>query len=380
MLNLIKKFKINFLILKNIFLIADKEIKFVFYSENKFYQKYSYPIIKLLSEKYSKQVYYASSEIDDQININDINNLYIGKGLLMRIFFSIIKAEYFFLTLTDLDNHFIKKNKNVKKYIYYFHGAGSTFKGYTEKAFDNYDIILCNGQFQKDEIEYRENLKKLKKKKLILTGYFYFDYVHKKINLEKKASEILLAPSWTYKHTNYINENCILIIEHLLKKKYKVTFRPHPEHFKRSQNILQIIKNKFKSYEYFKFDESIENLKSMENAKCLITENSGFFLEYMLVLNRPVLFLDDGIDKIHNKNFNDFKNFKALEVEFRNQFCKTFSKVDIPNIENIIEDSIKNFNSKVLELNSLRDRNYYNFKNTIEKFQSILENQIMRDN
>ena len=295
----------------------------------------------------------------------------------MKIFFSIIKAEYFFLTLSDLDNHYLKKNKNVGKYIYYFHGAGSTFKGYTKGAFDNFDIILCNGQFQVNEIQFRENQKKINKKKLVLTGYFYFDNIAKKINLKQNSNEILFAPSWTYKHKNFINENCVNLIDELLKKNYKVSFRPHPEHFKRSLKILKIIKDKFTSNENFRFDDDPENIYSMERAKCLITENSGFFLEYMLILNRPVLFLDDGIDKIHNEDYKEFSNFVPLEVKFRNQFCQNFSKNDIKNIDLLIEDSIRNFSSKIPQLNNLRNDYYFNFGNTIERFESILESQIL---
>ena len=62
----------------------------------------------------------------------------------MNLFFSIVKVDYLFLTLTDLGNHLIKKQKTFEKYVYYFHVAISTFKSYTNTAFDNYDIVLCN--------------------------------------------------------------------------------------------------------------------------------------------------------------------------------------------------------------------------------------------
>ena len=39
----------------------------------------------------------------------------------------------------------------------------------------------------------------------------------------------------------------------------------------------------------------------------------------MLILNRPVLFLD-GIDKIHNDDFKDFENF-PIEQKFKNEFA-----------------------------------------------------------
>ena len=87
MFKIIKKFKSNYSILKNIFILADKKIKFIFYSENKFYQKYSYPIIELIVKKYPKQIYYASSDINDKIENSNVQNLFIGSGILMKIFF-----------------------------------------------------------------------------------------------------------------------------------------------------------------------------------------------------------------------------------------------------------------------------------------------------
>ena len=132
-----------------------------------------------------------------------------------------IKAEYLFLTLTDLGNHSIKKNKNIDKYVYFNHSGSSTFRGYTEGSFDNYDIILCNGQYQIDEIRFREKRKNISKKDLILTGHFYFDHISKKINHNLNPNEILIAPTWSYDYKNFISENFISIIEVLLKKTIK---------------------------------------------------------------------------------------------------------------------------------------------------------------
>jgi YidC/Oxa1 family membrane protein insertase len=71
------------------------------------------------------------------------------------------------MTMTDLENNILKRNKFVKNYIYFFHGAVSTTKIYTSTAFDNYDTILCNGDYQVNEIRQREKLANLKKKNLL---------------------------------------------------------------------------------------------------------------------------------------------------------------------------------------------------------------------
>ena len=55
MIRLLNYIKFNLAILKNLFILADKKIKFVFYSENKFYQKYSVSMIDLIAKKYSSK-------------------------------------------------------------------------------------------------------------------------------------------------------------------------------------------------------------------------------------------------------------------------------------------------------------------------------------
>ena len=375
MSNIIKKIRLNFQQFKKIFRLADKKVKIVFYSESKFYQKFSYSLIEFFSRKYPGQVYYASSDSNDKIENLNVNNIFIGKGFLMNFFFSIIKSEFLFLTLTDLGNHSIKKNKNVDKYVYYNHAGSSTFRSYTESSFDNYDIILCNGQYQIDEIRCREKQKKIPKKNLVLSGYFYFDIISKKIDFNKEANEILIAPTWSYDYKNFINENFIEIISQLLEKKYKVIFRPHPEHFKRSKEILKTILNKFELNDNFSFDNNTSNIESMQNAKCLITDISDIALEYMLILNRPVLYLDSS--KIHNKNYSDFKDFVNVELKFKDEFGFTFKEEDIKKIDTLINNSVQNFESKISDLNRLRDEYYFNFGKTIQKFEKIWEDQIL---
>lgn len=376
MIKIIKYIKSNYSIFKSILNLTEKKIKIVFYSESKSYQMSNNSLINFLANKYPNQVYYVSSDIDDKYENIDVKNLYIGKGLLMNFFFSILKAEYVFLTLTDLGNHSIRKSKKIDQYIYYFHSAGSTFQRYTESSFDNYNIILCNGQFQIDEIRYRENKKNLPNKKLILTGFFYFDDIKKKINLIQNPDEILIAPSWNYEHKNYIDENFIKVIDELLKKKQKVTFRPHPEHFKRSKNVLKTINKKFDTNKDFRFDSDYGNIKSMEKAKCIITDMSNISFEYMLLLNRPVIYFV-GINKIHNKDYSQFKNFESIENKLKRKFGFSFFKKDINQIDMIVRDSIGNFKSKIPHLENFKNKYFFNFGKTIEEFEKIWEDKIL---
>ena len=339
--------------------------KFIFYSEGKSYLKYGYLLIKYLSTKYPSQVYYVSSEIDDKIENLDVINLYIGQGFLLQYFFKSVKTDNLFMTVTDLDNNILKKNNFVKNYIYFFHGAVSTTRVYTQSAFDNYNTILCNGEYQISEIRLREKLSNLKPKKLINNGYIYFDYLKDKINLSNKSDEILVAPSWNKNRLNFINEDFEEIITNLLNKGFKVRFRPHPETLKRAKALMKLYKEKFESSNFI-FDDNSENLESLNKAKFLITDNSGISIEYMMIFKKPVIFYND-FDKIHNEEFKIYNNLEPLEDMIKKKFGYEFNKHEIKNIGHIIEVALEKFDK--YEIDNFLKRNFYNYGKTIEYFE-----------
>ena len=370
MKNILVEIKSYFNSLNTLTKLKNIKPKFVFFSENKSYQKYSRPIINVLCSKYPDNVYYFSIDKEDKIEDKRVKNFFINH-FLIKYFFNNIKAENILLTLTDLDNHFIKKSTKVDNYIYYFHSPISTTKSYTPGAFDNYDIIMCNADFQVEEIRTRENYKNLHKKKLVSTGYFYFDYLTENINFLASSDKILIAPSWNYNLKNYINEDFIKLIEIMLKKNEKVIFRPHPEHYKRSKKILQKIKNKYVN-ENFEFDDNSENLYAMEKAKCLVTDNSGIAIEYIAVLKRPVLYFDE-FDKIHNDEFKDYSYLQTIDNQIKKKFGYVFKKNQFDQIDTIINDSINDFKNKLPILNNFINQNFSNFGKTKSELSNNLK-------
>ena len=366
MINKLFNYVKNFLkIFNEINSVNNTRPKFIFYSEGKSYLKYGYLLIKYLSTKYPGQVYYVSSEIDDKIENLDVINLYIGQGFLLQYFFKSIKTDNLFMTVTDLDNNILKKNNFVKNYIYFFHGAVSTTRVYTQSAFDNYNTILCNGEYQISEIRLREKLSNLKPKKLIHNGYIYFDYLKDKINLSNKSDEILVAPSWNKNRLNFINEDFEEIITNLLNKGFKVRFRPHPETLKRAKALMKLYKEKFESSNFI-FDDNSENLESLNKAKFLITDNSGISIEYMMIFKKPVIFYND-FDKIHNEEFKKYNNLEPLEDVIKKKFGYEFNKHEIRNISHIIEMASEKFDK--YEIDNFLEKNFYNYGKTIEYFE-----------
>ena len=101
----------------------------------------------------------------------------------------------------------------------------------------------------------------------------------------------------------------------------------------------------------------------MENAKCLITDNSGIAIEYTLIFKRPVLYLT-GNEKLHNKELNDYKNLDNLEDGIKKLFGCKFKVTDIQNLDKLINNSIFNFSNQDDEIDKFINKNFYNSSKT----------------
>ncbi len=321
LINLIKFITIN----KN-------EKEFVLYSESKFYREHFIDLIINL-KKYSKNIVIITSDRDDLIFYNQISRcLYIKNYLILNVFFKILNCKFMIMTLTDLGSHLVR-SKSCRYYVYFFHATASTHKIYTHTAFKNYDIILSNGEYQTKELIEAEEKFNFPKKEIINSGYFFLDNIKNKANLKKtKKRQILLAPSWNYNKNNLFDDHLVNLISNLLSNNFFVTLRPHPEHYKRSINIIDKINNLYSKNNNFFFDKNLSNLNSLEEAQILITDNSSIVLEFMLVFKRPIIFVEY-TDKIHNSHREEIL-INTIEDEFKNIFG---NKLDISNLNNISE-------------------------------------------
>jgi YidC/Oxa1 family membrane protein insertase len=338
--------------------------KFVFYSEGINYRNYFFDIIKILAKDNNIKVTYVSSDINDKINIENVKNIYIGNGYLRTIFFSSLNCKNLILTLTDLDNSYLKKSKLCNNYIYIFHSAISTHVGYTKKAFWNYDYILCNGDYQYKELSETEKLYNLKRKKLIKSGYSYFDYLKKNYKKKdtKKIKNILIAPTWVEDKKNLFEDYAQNIIRNLLNSEYVVTLRPHPEHFKRSKKVLNKIQIEFSKNNNFKFEQNINSLDSLNSSDLLITDYSGISVEYLLAFKKPIIFINSS-PKINNQEYQKL-NIESIEQKVKKNFGYQLLGNEISKIDKIIkkinEDELLNFNS----IDSFLKDNFYNTEKT----------------
>ena len=168
-------FKFEWNELKKFEKLSDNERSIVFYVENEFYYIYLKSILEELIKNHELNVCYVTSSKSDPLLKSDNKNLksfYIGEGTVRTKFFLNLKADVLIMTMPDLQTFHIKRSK-VKKvnYVYVFHSTVSTHLVYRKDAFDNFDTMLCVGNYQIKEILERESKKNLVPKKLIKCGY-----------------------------------------------------------------------------------------------------------------------------------------------------------------------------------------------------------------
>ncbi len=237
-----------------------KEREFVFYSESRFYRNYYIDLIKNLKKINQNNIVLITSDKDDlKYFKNEIKCLYINNFFILTYFFKNLDCKFMIMTLADLGNH-LQKSKLCKYYVYYFHAIGSTHQLYKNQAFKNFDIVLANGEYQSKELKLTEIKSGFPNKEIINSGYIFLDNLKAKAKLNLKESKhILFAPSWNYNNENLFDDYSIDIISNLLSEDFKITLRPHPEHYKRSIKIINKIENLFSTNQNFILDKNSNN-------------------------------------------------------------------------------------------------------------------------
>lgn len=349
-------------------ILVNKQFEYTFFSEKKNYQPYMIDLIQKIAK--DNKVLYLSFDKNDKIDIQNVKNIYLGNFFTKYLIFKYIKTKFFLLTMTDLGNSFLKKSKNVKYYIHFFHAPVSAHKQFTAKAFNNYDIVFANGNYQIKELRALEQINNSKTKEIFPTGYMYFDYL---IKIEKKKHEdyILFAPSWSYSKDNCLDKYGFKIIKNLIEQNYKVIFRPHPEHFKRSKIQLEIIRNNFAKNSSFIFDKNFSNIDSIQKSKLIITDYSGIAIESFYPFFKPVLYINTE-EKIQNDIFDNIE-IEAMEDKIRNKFGIQITPDDFSNFSSHLSRCLSNIDLIKDEIEKFYESNFGNLKKVVDKNYNILK-------
>jgi len=222
-----------------------------------------------------------------------------------------INCKVFILSITDLDNLHLKKSRFKPTYIYMPHSLISLTAGYNEKAFINYDILVCANKYQYSEAELFEKIYNFKYKNLLTCGYFKNEFIKKHYKPIEKMQSALIAPTWG----NYgIIETMKIfkIIKILIQRKIKVILQPHPETLKKHSKIIRKIKSLYSNNSYFDLNLDLSDLNPIYRSHFLISDWSGIIFEYNIALQKPIILFNTN-PKINNKNY---KKYEIEPIEF----------------------------------------------------------------
>ncbi len=328
--------------LKRLFFIKNKiENKFpiVIFSEGKMYWKIFKPILDEF-EKREKTVTFLTCNEDDYVfdeNYKYINAKYIGTGYSAMSKMAFLKADICLMTTPQLDVLQLKRSKFCKNYVHIFHSISSS-NDYRLFALDFYDTVLCDAEFQINDIRAIEKKRQLPAKDLKIVGSPYMDYLEECLNksdIQKNNNfTILIAPTWgqdglLYKYGSKL-------IDKLVKDNYNIIIRPHPQSLIVEKNIIKKLENQYSSNKNITFDYDNNNLISMANADIMISDFSGIMFEYAFLFNKPILYQNSKM----NDEIYDYSELgiKPLRYSVLNDIGVELTENNIDSIDKIVEE------------------------------------------
>ena len=178
-----------------------------FYSETEQDWHFFEPLIEELLNYQQIHVCFLSSDLNDpglKITNPRYYPFFIGRKIPLIFSFHFMEADLVIMTMGDLGNYYIAKNKNTEKPPYYIHIPHSPCSAHMIDSinyFKNFDAVVCTGHYMYNEIRSLENYYSQSKKNLIKGGYGNLDRLlkiskkSKNINIKKNIT-CLIAPSW----------------------------------------------------------------------------------------------------------------------------------------------------------------------------------------
>ena len=342
-----------------------KKKSIVFYSENLQYLKYFGNLLSLISSEELNISLLVNKKNNETEKFQSIDRFFINSSFLRNLSLNLLNCKILILTTPDIGNLYVKRSKFCKHYFYIFHSVVSTQMVYNKLAFQHYDTICCNGEYQFDELTLEEQKFNLPKKNLIKSGYPLFDKLKIENQNDYEKNKVLIAPSWNPSISDFNEKYYSDIINDLLKKNYNIIFRPHPEYRKRFSKNYEIFVDKYLSNKNIIFDTGASLNNIFDSCEILITDWSGIAYEFFYFCRRTVIFNDIPLKKLNDDLVAPDEIF---EFKFRETIGHIFdNKSKITDlIERIRKEGLEN-----KKIDNFFKKNFYNLGNSS---QIILEN------
>lgn len=279
-------------VFKGLFLKNKKRIPLLLYSEGNAYWTWFEPILDELEKRKIHTEFYTSSKDDICFskNYKYIHPTFIGQGNKAYAKMAFIKADVVLMTTPGLDVYQLKRSKNVKKYVHFYHGLDDAC-GYRLFGTDYYDCLLIQNETNIQYIRQLEQKRNLPNKEIVVVGDIRLDELRKKVkkyNIQKDNTKtILIASSWGKEAVLY--RYGFEIIDKLLETDYSIIIRPHPQMKVDNPQLLESLMTKYPQTNKLAWDFERDNIPSMIKSDIMISDFSGIVYEYSFIFNKPVI-------------------------------------------------------------------------------------------
>ncbi|MBO6067008.1 MAG: YidC/Oxa1 family membrane protein insertase [Kiritimatiellae bacterium] len=342
---------------KRFFKVANKHL--VFYSESSGFYRYFKGIIEWLLAHSNVIIHYVTNDPKDAIfekakSQPRIRAYYIGPMRIIPLFMK-MDADMVVMTTPDLNTYQLKRSyvrKDVE-YVYLDHAPASVQMTYRKGAFDHFDTIFANGQYQIDEHRATEMVYGLKEKKMVPTGYVLLDDLFTNYQAKPPAdkSELLILVAPSHQPGNIFDDHLDRIVSLVRGAGRKIHLRPHPQYTRRFPAKMQAIDEKYKNEADVVVEMDFSKNSSIYDADILITDWSGIAYEYAFTTKRPVVFINTPM-KVVNPEWEKI-GIAPTNITFRDLAGVSIDTDKLERLPAVLDDIIANpgkFSQRIEEM------------------------------
>ena len=335
----------------------------VFQSEGGKYWQVFQPVLKAL-DRYDIKYGFVTPDKNDPVFTSGFKNVVPvcpGKELMTLSYMNNIKAKVVVSTTPQLDVYMLKRSTPVQKYVHLFH-APADIGMYEMYAFDNYDVLLCTGAYQKEAIRSIEKNRHEKAKELLDAGCTYYDYMLEELSkLSRKPEEgltVLYAPAWGERSS--VVKYGTSVIDRLAEAGIRVIFRPHPQMYVSDKETIQTVEEKIKNNSLIELDRNRTAAASMARSSAMVTDNSGVIFDYALLFEKPI-FVVNAEFNLGGYDVIDIDGGKVWDQEKIKEITRIIAPEEIQNLATVVKSELGNADMYRDKIRKIKNEEIYNF-------------------
>ena len=319
---------------------ASKANPFVIYNEGRQYNNVFQPVIDEFERRNIALLYLTSFKEDPNLTINyqSIKCEFIGEGNKAFSYLNMLNADFVLMTTPSLDVYQLKRSKGVKHYSHVLHSPGDATM-YRLFGIDYFDSILLTGDYQGNDIRILERQRNLPEKQLITVGCTYLDVYQEKISKlpveEEHPFTVLVSPSWG--PSSLLSKYGEKLLDSLASSSFRIIIRPHPQSKKSESAMLEKLTSRYQGTSNFIWDYETDNIFSLSKSDIMISDYSGIIYDYLFLFNKPVIYVNHGLDmRLYDaddlgenafENLWQFKTLREVGIELKESDFQEISEI-----------------------------------------------------